>query len=155
MNATSLKNNWPFFLIFAVLLSASLWCSQRGGGCVFFGALPWKTSNPLPTEGETMIEKVHQADFQEKVLKSETPVLVDFYADWCPPCRAMAPVLERLAAETPSAKIVKVNVDHNPDLAAQYGIASIPTLIVFRDGRPVERHVGMADVGKLSQMLSP
>ena len=114
------------------------------------------------TRGETMsatrssaqLEHVHKGDFAAKVLRSQTPVLVDFYADWCGPCRALAPVLEELARETPNAKIVKVNVDQEPELAAQYGIDSIPSLLVFRDSRLTSQHNGLADKASLKRLLA-
>jgi thioredoxin 1 len=100
--------------------------------------------------------KVHHADernFREVVLNSDVPVLVDFYADWCGPCRMLAPVLEDLARETIEAKVVKINVDHSPQLAAHYGISSIPSLKVFRDGEVVDEHVGLARKSQLKNML--
>ena len=100
--------------------------------------------------------KVHHADeanFAELVLNSDVPVLVDFYADWCGPCRMVAPVLEELAKETTDAKIVKVNVDHSPQLAARYGINSIPSLKVFDEGKVVDEQVGLASKARLKTML--
>ena len=100
--------------------------------------------------------KVHHADeatFAELVLNSDVPVLVDFYADWCGPCRMIAPVLDDLARETTDAKIVKVNVDHSPQLAARYGINSIPNLKVFEDGKIVGEQVGLANKARLKTML--
>ena len=99
------------------------------------------------------IEHVHTNTFNEKVLQSEVPVLVDFYADWCRPCRALTPVLEELARETPNARIVKVNVDENPELAARYRIESIPNLLVFRDSRLTGQHAGLADKAFLRRLL--
>jgi thioredoxin 1 len=100
--------------------------------------------------------KVHHADednFAELVLNSDVPVLVDFYADWCGPCRMVAPVLEELAKETTDAKIVKVNVDHSPQLAARYGVNSIPSLKIFDDGTVVDEQVGLASKDRLKKML--
>jgi thioredoxin 1 len=89
----------------------------------------------------------------QKVLQSDAPVLVDFYADWCRPCQALAPVLDEFARETPNAKIVKVNVDQNPELAAHYQIESIPRLLVFRGGRLTAQHAGMANKAALKRLL--
>ncbi|MGM0489006.1 MAG: thioredoxin, partial [Planctomycetota bacterium] len=92
------------------------------------------SSNPQVAGGSV----IHAAekDFEEKVLDAEGRVLVDFYADWCGPCRMLAPVLEELARDAPEARIVKVDVDQNAKLAAQYRIQSIPAIIVFENGRP-------------------
>jgi thioredoxin 1 len=119
-------------------------------------------TNVQKTGGETMAtatkqkNKVHHGDetnFAELVLNSDVPVLVDFYADWCGPCRMIAPLLDELAQETPDAKIVKVNVDHSPQLAARYGISSIPNLKVFEDGQVVDEQVGVANKARLKAML--
>jgi thioredoxin 1 len=99
------------------------------------------------------IERVYVETFDDKVLRSEVPVLVDFYAEWCGPCRALAPVLEEMARENPNAKIVKVNVDESPELAARYRIESIPSVLVFRDSRLTGQHRGLADKALLRRLL--
>jgi thioredoxin 1 len=99
------------------------------------------------------IEHASDADFAHKVLQAEGPVLVDFHADWCGPCRRLAPVLEDVASEASEGRIVKVNVDDAQSVASQYGVSSIPMLIVFRDGQPVGQHVGLANKQLVKQML--
>jgi thioredoxin 1 len=104
----------------------------------------------------TQSGEVHHADesnFAELVLNSDVPVLVDFYADWCGPCRMVGPVLEELARETTDARIVKVNVDHSPALAARYGVSSIPSLKVFDGSKVVDEHLGVANKHRLKAML--
>ena len=90
-----------------------------------------------------MATAVTDATFQDEVLNSDQPVLVDFWATWCGPCRAIAPVIEDLAKEYDGrAKVVKLDVDNNPQAAAQFQIRSIPTLLFFKDGRPVDQMIG-------------
>jgi thioredoxin 1 len=104
-----------------------------------------------PTSGR---EGIGVANFDREVLSSKVPVLVDFYADWCGPCRAFAPILDEFAREFPHVKIVRVNVDENPKLAAKYEIEFIPSLLVFRNGKLSARHVGAADKTVLKKLLA-
>jgi len=138
-------------------------------GCLLNAApadstVPEKPTTPardLSLRGETMlrvpaeprIEHVDTADFATKVLRAELPVLVDFYADWCGPCRALSPVLEEFARENPGAKVVKINVDENPELAARYRVDAIPRLMVFKDGRATATHSGLANKARLTALL--
>ena len=96
-----------------------------------------------------------QASFAEEIATAEKPVLVDFWAEWCGPCKALAPHLDAVATENPDKfTVAKVNVDENPDLARQFDIMSIPTLIVFKDGQPVHRFQGASGKAGLLQNLS-
>lgn len=98
--------------------------------------------------------KLSSENFKEEVLNSEKPVLVDFYADWCGPCNAMAPVIEELAKELEGkAKVGKINVDENSDIAVEYNVMSIPTLIVFKNGKEEKRLVGLRDKEELLSLF--
>ncbi|RPD83959.1 thioredoxin [Neisseria weixii] len=93
--------------------------------------------------------------FAQDVLQSELPVLVDFYADWCPPCQMIAPSLDALAEEFHGkAKIVKINVDKNPQLAMQYDVRSIPTLMTFKQGKNLQRMAGAMPKSQLAGLIN-
>jgi thioredoxin 1 len=101
------------------------------------------------------VSKVSDADFDAQVLKSAEPVVVDFWAEWCGPCRMIAPALEEIAGTMGGkVKIVKLNVDENPATAAKYGIMSIPTLMLFKNGELASRQVGAAPKQKLEQWIT-
>ena len=98
--------------------------------------------------------KLSTENFEKEVLKAEKPVLVDFYADWCGPCNAMAPVIEELAKELEGkVKVGKINVDENPDIAVEYNVMSIPTLIVFKNGKEEKRLVGLRNKEELINLF--
>ena len=101
------------------------------------------------------VSKVSDKDFETEVLKSAEPVVVDFWAEWCGPCRMIAPALEEIAGTmNGKVKIVKLNVDENPATAAKYGIMSIPTLMLFKNGELASRQVGAAPKQKLEQWIT-
>jgi thioredoxin 1 len=100
------------------------------------------------------VSKVSDSDFESEVLKSTKPVVVDFWAEWCGPCRMIAPALEEIAGANDKVKIVKLNVDENPRTAEKYGIMSIPTLMLFKNGELASRQVGAAPKQKLEQWIS-
>jgi thioredoxin 1 len=100
-----------------------------------------------------MANAVTEATFDEEVLASEKPVIVDFWAEWCGPCHAVAPVLDRIVEERDELKLVKVNIDEQPELAQRYGIASIPTMILFEDGEPKKAAIGAQPKGSLERQL--
>ena len=101
-----------------------------------------------------MAEAVTEATWDQEVVQSETPVIVDFWAEWCGPCHAVAPVLDRIAEERiGELKLVKVNIDEEQNLAVRYGVASIPTMILFRDGEPAAAAIGAQPKGALERSL--
>ncbi|MHB9091559.1 MAG: thioredoxin, partial [Chloroflexota bacterium] len=102
------------------------------------------------------IATVTDGNFKSEVLEADQPVLVDFWAEWCGPCRMVAPVVEQLAQENAGHfKVVKVDVDKNPETPRQYGIMGIPTLILFKDGKAAERIVGYMPKAQLWKRLEP
>ena len=102
----------------------------------------------------TEAKHITESDFETEVLGADKPVLVDFWATWCGPCRMVGPEVEAVAAEYAGrANVVKINVDEQPELAGRYGIMSIPTIIVFKNGEIAEQVVGAVNRGKLKEML--
>ena len=101
------------------------------------------------------VGKVSDANFETEVLKASGPVVVDFWAEWCGPCRMIAPALEEISKSlNGKVKIVKLNVDENPNTAAKFGIMSIPTLMLFKNGQLASRQVGAAPKAKLEQWIT-
>ena len=97
--------------------------------------------------------KVTNSNFEQEVLNSNKPVLIDFYADWCGPCKMISPVVEAVAKENEDIKVVKVNVDDAQDLAIKYEVMSIPTLVVIKDGEEANRTIGLIDKNQILNMI--
>jgi len=101
-------------------------------------------------------QPVTKDNFEQEVLKAETPVMVDFYADWCGPCKMAAPVLDKLAEEfSGKVKIVKLNVDENQEIAQKYQVMSIPTVVVFKNGEETDRKIGFPGEAGYQALLKP
>lgn len=100
-----------------------------------------------------MIKEINENEFENVVLKSKDKVLVDFYANWCGPCKMLRPILEELANERSDSTIVSVDVDNAEDLASKYGIISIPCLIMFKDGKEIARSVGLKSKSELEELI--
>lgn len=96
---------------------------------------------------------LNKNNFQNEVMNSDKPVLIDFWATWCPPCRMLAPVIEEIAKEHDEIKVGKVNTDDEPELANQFGIEAIPTIILIRDGKVVNRSMGYRPKEDVEEML--
>jgi thioredoxin 1 len=99
------------------------------------------------------VEHVNDHSFEQMVLDSDQAVLVDFYADWCAPCKKLSPLLDELAQEMPDVRIVKVNIDRSPESARSYRVKSLPTLILFKGGKPVARRGGLLNKGSLKKLV--
>ena len=106
-------------------------------------------------EEESLMEvlKVTSANFEEEVLNSDKTVLIDFYADWCGPCKMLSPIIENVANENEDIKVVKIDVDNAQDLAIKYQIYSIPTIVVIKNGEETNRNVGIASKSQILEMV--
>jgi len=162
MRKMELKNNrkniYKAILILGLAVAFGLLYAYTQFGSAGFRQ---RLAREIPRKGKNEVSiatAVSTRDFDLEVLKATTPVLVDFWAPWCMPCRMLAPVVDELAADyNGRVKVVKVNVDENQPLAARYGIRGIPTLLLFKNGEAVDRAVGVqpkqALVEKLNRVL--
>lgn len=101
-----------------------------------------------------MIDKIYQEEFAEKVINSPNTVVVDFFADWCGPCKMLSPVLEKLDAMNPDVDFYKVNIDENPSLADEFEIRSIPNVVIFKNGQAADRSIGFVSEQQLQEIIS-
>lgn len=151
--------NWaPLVSIAALVVVIAAGCPEETETVEFTGEPEMIVADPGMDSAEVarmgQIVKVDEETFEQFVLGAQVPVLVDFYADWCPPCREMVPALEAIAdGYAGRAMVVKVDVDDNPGLAQEYGVHSLPTLVVISDGEVVDRTVGSQPRRNLEQML--
>ena len=101
-----------------------------------------------------MTKQVSDSEFESEVLSSSTPVLVDFWAEWCGPCRHLAPIIDELSAELNNIKVTKVNIDNSPEAPQKYGVRGIPTLMIFKDGKVIGTKVGALPKSKLVEWIN-
>ena len=101
-----------------------------------------------------MTQHVSDKEFEAEVLKSSTPVLVDFWAEWCGPCKQLGPVIDELSKEFKSLKVTKVNIDQNPEAPQKYGVRGIPTMMIFQDGKVIGTKVGALPKSKLVDWIN-
>lgn len=126
-------------------------CIAFVGGLIVVNTVLNKQTKNIMQEQNVKEEKMSVLDvtsqnFEEEVLKSEKPVLVDFYADWCGPCKMLSPIVDEVANEKEDIKVCRINIDEEQDVAVEYGIMSIPTLVVIKNGEEAKRSVGV--IGK-------
>ena len=142
-----MKNKIIWFIIFVILviaiILASRFVNKQGEETIQES----KENTNILNEGEENMNiiKVSDENFEQEVLNSNIPVLVDFYADWCGPCKMLSPIVDEVANENDDIKVVKVNVDESQNTAIKYQVMSIPTLVVIKNGNEVNRSVGLID----------
>ncbi len=141
-----------FVLLVVIIILASIFINKKG---IEYLQGEEKTNiiNDNKEEGKMEVLKVNDNTFEQEVLKSNIPVLVDFYADWCGPCKMLSPTVDEVAAENDDIKVVKVNVDESQDTAIKYQVMSIPTLVVIKNGNEVNRSVGVIDKSEILDMI--
>ncbi len=140
-----------FALLIVVIVVASIFINKKG--LEMLGSEQTNMINENKEEESMNVIKVNDSTFEEEVLKSNIPVLVDFYADWCGPCKMLSPTVDEVAAENDDIKVVKVNVDESQEVAIKYQVMSIPTLVVIKNGNEVNRSVGLIDKEEILSMI--
>lgn len=142
-----MKNKIIWFIIFVILVIAIILASRFVNNQGEETIQESKENTNILNEGEENMNiiKVSDENFEQEVLNSNIPVLVDFYADWCGPCKMLSPIVDEVAKENEDIKVVKVNVDESQNTAIKYQVMSIPTLVVIKNGNEVNRSVGLID----------
>ena len=144
-----------FTLLVIILIIASIFINKKGIEYIQ-GSQNISNVETIINEKEENsmdVKKVNDETFEQEVLKSNIPVLVDFYADWCGPCKMLSPTVDEVAQENDDIKVVKVNVDESQNTAIKYQVMSIPTLVVIKDGNEVNRSVGVIDKEEVLNMI--
>ena len=151
-----MKKKIVWFIIFAllivVIIIASLFINKKGIEYLQ-GEKQENIINENKEEENMSVIKVNDDTFEQEVLKSNIPVLVDFYADWCGPCKMLSPTVDEVATENDDIKVVKVNVDESQNVAIKYQVMSIPTLVVIKNGNEINRSVGVIDKAEILSMI--
>lgn len=144
-----------FTLLVIILIIASIFINKKGieyiQGSQNISSV--ETTINEKEENSMDVKKVNDETFEQEVLKSNIPVLVDFYADWCGPCKMLSPTVDEVAQENDDIKVVKVNVDESQNTAIKYQVMSIPTLVVIKNGNEVNRSVGVIDKEEVLNMI--
>ena len=151
-----MKKKIVWFIIFAllivVIIIASLFINKKGIEYLQ-GEKQENIINENKEEENMSVIKVNDDTFEQEVLKSNIPVLIDFYADWCGPCKMLSPTVDEVATENDDIKVVKVNVDESQNVAIKYQVMSIPTLVVIKNGNEINRSVGVIDKAEILSMI--
>ena len=151
-----MKKKIIWFIILALLVVAVIIASvfiNKKGLEYLQGEAQENIINENEEEENMSVVKVNDSNFEQEVLKSNVPVLVDFYADWCGPCKMLSPTVDEVAEENDDIKVVKVNVDESQEIAVKYQVMSIPTLVVIKNGNEINRSVGVIDKEESLKMI--
>ena len=141
-----------FTLLVVIIIAASIFINKKGMQYIQ-GSNQENIKKESEEENSMNVIKVTNDTFEKEVLNSNIPVLVDFYADWCGPCKMLSPTVDEVANENDDIKVVKVNVDEAQDVAIKYQVMSIPTLVVIKNGNEVNRSVGVIDKEEILTMI--